>query len=93
MSKHTPGPWKIVHHANGLGEATQIDGANRGSVADVYGATDGVQTANAHLIAAAPDMLEALEALMSDSSTLAGNIQIESWELATAAIKKARGQT
>jgi len=55
MSKHTPGPWMIDKagdiYAGEPSEGTRVDVMN-------YWGTDG---ANAHLIAAAPDLLEALE--------------------------------
>lgn len=56
MSKHTPGPW------------TQYEGevraAGHGLISrSYYGSPDGPGAANARLIAAAPDLLEALQKL------------------------------
>jgi hypothetical protein len=65
---HTPGPWEIEQ----IGVATTING-NGGIVAEVYSDTGNQQEedANARLIAAAPDMLEALKALEEVSQQLA----------------------
>jgi hypothetical protein len=52
MSKHTPGPW---HVANGV----QIRG-QRDQIARVWMMRNGEGSANARLIAAAPEMLAAL---------------------------------
>ncbi len=70
MSTHAPGPWAIIPQMS-----------PEGDVATVYGTTEGwvsihapgwsnigdrkVAMANARLIAAAPDLLEALRELMS----------------------------
>lgn len=54
MNKHTPGPWKID---NG-GGTTYIEDATDISICRVSANN---QIANAQLIAAAPDLLEALE--------------------------------
>jgi len=62
MSKHTPGPWKVRIEKSKDGfpnyKITSCDKT------EVYAACNSVgysTTANAHLIAAAPDLLEALE--------------------------------
>ena len=56
MSKHTPGPWKITHTAlNGY----RVSDSTGWGVAVVL--KDVNDKANARLIAAAPQMLEALE--------------------------------
>lgn len=55
MSKHTPGPW---HFANGV----QIR-SDKHQIAKVWMMRGGEGAANARLIAAAPDMLEVLEAV------------------------------
>ena len=51
--KGTPGPWFVDEHGD-------IVDSNSESIADVWIAVDGNEEANARLIAAAPDMLEAL---------------------------------
>ena len=58
MSKHTPGPWKITHsEVNGY----RVSDSTGWGVAVVLKDTN--DEANARLIAAAPQMLEALELL------------------------------
>lgn len=60
--KHTPGPWEIENHqgkrGSWIGHVT-AEGALR-CAALVLGETDEVANANARLIAAAPQLLEAL---------------------------------
>ena len=53
MSKHTPGPWKLSRDGN------DIENADGAGVCAMY--ADETAPANAALIAAAPDLLEALE--------------------------------
>ena len=56
MSAHTPGPWTIPARDSGV-----TVNASHGIVAEVYAVDVGTtQQANAKLIAAAPDMAEAL---------------------------------
>jgi len=57
MSKHTKGPWKIeVNNAADFQVVTE-----KYDVCIVGNENDDYNKANAHLIAAAPEMLEALE--------------------------------
>lgn len=102
MGKHTPGPWKYWSD-NGYGDTrfyiAQEDGAPYTSgysdvatlIAEtVSGEKKAVQEANARLIAAAPDLLEALkgllddvQGLMSESDGVAGlhlNGDVADWE-------------
>lgn len=65
MSAHTAGPWNAVECETGSGWTVgprRTDGVDY--VADVHrltsGRTDAESDANAHLIAAAPDLLKAL---------------------------------
>jgi hypothetical protein len=62
MSKHTPGPWQVGDELEGLWVYTD---PNQNVICDVVGRNDPhIMTdedyANAHLIAAAPEMLDAL---------------------------------
>ena len=67
MSKHAPGPWKITHTAlNGY----RVSDSTGWGVAVVLKDTN--DEANARLIAAAPQMLEALERL-SNAATAANH--------------------
>ncbi len=88
--KHTPGPWEVSqdgalnytisgHLPYGKGEiATLTSYATH---------PNGLTYANARLIAAAPELLEALQACVDDGF-LAGEV----FEQAVATIKKAKGE-
>lgn len=56
MSKHTPGPWIIWPDMNGR---LQVGSSTNYSVAEMWRTPLEGQEANAHLIAAAPELLEA----------------------------------
>ena len=94
MSKHTPGPWFAV----GAQVETENDSvpdictcdpqAMRQSHLDWHPKT--VQ-ANARLIAAAPELLEALELVVSFVNAGDGTWTVEEQQKARAAIAKARG--
>lgn len=79
---HTPGPWFV--HAN------QVYSEHNGQTVAVFPGvrSDEPVSANAHLIAAAPDLLEAVELYLELSPDQPANLS----KLARAAIKKARGQ-
>lgn len=85
MSEHTPGPWEV----EGIG---QVIVPNRPpawrTLADVYGehGDEEQADADAHLIAAAPDLLAALEALLPHLEDARMD------DGAKAAIAKARGK-
>ena len=62
-TKHTPGPWAVDDHDHGVEvfRAQPMPGGGRGEgVCAVYG-WGGMRDADARLIAAAPELLEALE--------------------------------
>ena len=72
-SKHTPGPWRIGgKHSNG---AVVIRGAEATSEVAIVLQNDQQHTAdvNADLIAAAPDLLEALQGLLKRFESIAEN--------------------
>lgn len=65
MSAHTPGPWFVTSSGqpHDLVTSTHDDGLDD-DVCEVYGGNDDsdeVRAANAHLIAAAPELLAALK--------------------------------
>ncbi len=72
-AKHTPGPWLIAESVVSRHAITNMrrirsknEGLEHGAVCDVYGIQDGSEaSANAILIAAAPDLLELLEQAVS----------------------------
>lgn len=93
MSKHTPGPWEVRKNEPWV-------------IAKAYGNMKSVvhlnlpieqseeQRANARLIAAAPDLLEALELMLDrfrDTEGSHGQWEEEATENARAAIAKATG--
>ena len=93
-SKHTPGPWHIIE----TGPIRQ-NGPTAYLLANpsphVHGVMEGVSDADCALIAAAPDMLEALEGIeIMIRSELNGGPRFtpsNSLEMIQAVIKKARG--
>lgn len=96
MSKHTPGPWEATTDIHGCPSVRNFDGFG---VCSTYGKYESPEQkeANANLIAAAPDMLEALKAL--DEAEFQGMFTEGQWtkehqelfENAHAAIAKAEG--
>lgn len=93
QAKHTPGPWsqtkntpsliEAIHHGEMTTIAQALEPEGSASIPDKW--------ANARLIAAAPELLEALEAalrgLTHDSHPMAQSIRIKN---ARAAIAKAK---
>lgn len=107
MAEHTPGPW--VAREGGIhaqGRVDTYDGPVWGAIACVHSLEDrdgegrvwnapGDRGANAHLIAAAPELLAALEQLRSWCIPDMGWTDTTGQELlaiADAAIAKARGE-
>lgn len=97
MSKHTPGPWVVegwdVREPDGcvINEGLQVVAIKNGAECSIYAATecgDGDEMeANLHLIAAAPELLAALEFLMA-----AHGEQLDTaFSQANLAIAKAKG--
>lgn len=101
-AKHTPGPWEI--------DSDYVQQAGQTSVAicDVMCIDEGgnngwyrgpITQANAHLISAAPDLLEALIAMEQEKSdymtrNALGDPSVETTnKMARAAIAKAKGQS
>jgi hypothetical protein len=95
-AKHTPGPWVVRGADTYRWQIEHGDVKTATVVARVTtppkGGTD-ASDANAHLIAAAPDMLEALEDAV-EAATWDRDVEIPSSlrDQMIAAIKKARGE-
>lgn len=86
MSQHTPGPW-IVYNDSDDGKTNRIEIAARGkTVARIYHSVPKEDLPNARLIAAAPDLLEALRVAEESVGDL------KALEIVRAAIAKAEGQ-
>lgn len=98
MSGHTPGPWRINSRGSQVGPRSEEDDQSFGMIIPVAYLEEvdwpDAHEANARLIAAAPDLLEALDALLiayCDPGNQGGDHD-EKVEAARAAIAKAKGQ-
>ena len=85
MSKHTPGPWEKAE------PFATVRAPGRPCIADCGSRSDLDAQANARLIAAAPDLLAALEYIMAWTPN-DWNAETAR-DMARAAIAKARGET
>lgn len=91
-TNHTPGPWKLHSFSDGW-IVNQQDGP--GFIETVYKRSHGEEEceANARLISAAPELLQALEALLFVAKAeLADPEDCGCIHAAEAAISKARGE-
>ena len=102
---HTPGPWSVDSSMISTGWVL-VTKSNGDIVADIPPTVSIKMPAlsNAHIIAAAPDMLEALEEVMGEldveglpcplcgGSAASGHKYNCLWHVVNAAIKKARGE-
>lgn len=88
MNRYTPGPWRGYQNIIGA-DSTVVATINR-----PLGGCPSTETANAHLIAAAPDMLDTLGAL--GAWLIAPDLSVETLEgmrsLITATMNKALGK-
>ena len=99
MSKHTPGPWSVVDEGHAeQGRPAHVRALRLHIVVD-HAEDFGDPAPDARLIAAAPDLLEALKAvaLRHDYSYLDKGIgtatgEGKAWLAARAAIKKAEAE-
>jgi len=97
--KHTPGPWEIVQSDHGIVVCTESSktryGASRYAAIGGFERSDPQQLAealaNARLIAAAPDLLEALQILFERANR--NSIDPFALQQAVDAITKATGET
>ena len=93
MNKFTPGPWTVKDSNVICSDGMSPTGANS-NIMD----TPSRNSANAHLIAAAPDMYEALDSLVAVVGLTAFNhegqrqVLQEAVDLTVAALKKAMGE-
>jgi hypothetical protein len=70
--KHTSAPWIVLKPSTGVDNNWHVTDANDTFVAHVYGfghAVDEQSRINARLIAAAPDLLEALQGIFAANAT------------------------
>ena len=90
-TKHTPGKWNIVE-SNKIDEEAHIQ-TDLKSICRMWIQMDSQDMANARLIAAAPDLLEALKALVADLKPYMGQGRMDDKiRNAIAAIAKATGE-
>lgn len=92
MSEFTPGPWKVGQVGCFLHVTTTIPG--NPIICDLHYNSE----ANARLIAAAPDLLAALMAVIEDlehkepDGWMSGQVHVSAFDKARAAIAKAEGK-
>jgi hypothetical protein len=88
MSKHTPGPWRVVDSWNDY----MVESQNGEEIIWQDGPhhTPAIKEADARLIAAAPDLLDALVMVLDDPNALDGRPR--TYEIVCAAIAKAKGE-
>ena len=85
-TKFTPGPWSVC------ADRAYVDGPDGKVVAHCcYERHPSEEYANADLIAAAPDLYEALEAFIAGADT--GYISVDVDKFARAALARARGES
>ena len=90
-AKHTPGPWAQQLQSNGVTVRHVQISADSGDVATaVWKGGEHETNANARLISAAPEMLEALQLLLNDNHP--EQIPFKLWQKVRAAIEKATGR-
>lgn len=105
MRGHTPGPWRTGSNDDWSldcpGNSTWIHLLAKGRKAPIaiicepglFKSTDDVLDANARLIAAAPDLLEALQRLMNNEIAHVGPYAVQAAIVAREAIAKATTQS
>ena len=100
-TKHTPGPWHIIHEPTLSTYHIRVEDLDAAPVASLFYSSGGSRPqlsrelidANARLIAAAPDLLAACEAIMPhlDSDLNAHEPWVKEISAMAAAIAKAKG--
>jgi len=85
-TKFTPGPWELVSKN---WEGRIVNGSDGNWIADLTMYHD-TSESNAHLIASAPDLYEALELILSDEDYRGS---LDAILLAHSALAKARGES
>jgi hypothetical protein len=82
-ARHTPGPWKV----NGKADAVF---AGKVMIADVYSASQEAAKHDARLIAAAPQLVEALRGLLACPSMNEDELSEEDYEARSDAMRALR---
>ena len=90
-AKHTPGPWVVRESSCGsVGTDSILTALAFGDDPDCK--ADDRMVANARLIAAAPELLEALKAICDEQDANEGYATPATYDAARAAIAKATGE-
>jgi hypothetical protein len=87
-AKHTPGPWAVSDERHGNFYVRDAAGQQLIWLGNSSRFKPGENGANARLIAAAPELLEALENIENDD----GHIPESIWSMVKEAIAKAEGR-
>jgi len=92
-TQHTPGPWSYHYERTINRHIVRSGFAGERNICVTYGAgaTSYECAANARLIAAAPELLEALEGLLNLEPPLLSAKEKKAYAIARAAIAKATG--
>ena len=96
MTKHTAGPWETMEMPGPQSDIVCQAETGQRVCEFPYGLSDGEDAANARLIAAAPDLLEALERTLSWLASYPGEACMSEkgpYAQARAAIAKATGES
>lgn len=91
QAKHTPGPWKVCGH-DVSGDYDHFEEGVRVAISTICEKEE--QDANAHLIASAPELLEALQSLLDCPDLNLDGLEdetVEAIKLAENTIRKAKG--
>ena len=93
-TKHTPAPWKVYKAGTHSKYSAHIIPVAGPAIAHLKEGRNDIQEANANLMAAAPELLQTLESLVSQYDKEACSIQDyrDLLEKAAAVAKKARGK-
>lgn len=89
MNTHTPGLWSIGPHQRIISRGWGIRISDDSAIAYVLGEKNPELQANARLIAAAPDILEALQRLIDAPGHGTHEAMRRAYEAASAAVAKA----
>lgn len=93
MSKHTPGPWEYFKNKTHAVISTEkLYDYGRPTIAKIWPGSCKESEANARLIAAAPEMLEALKNIQSNAKGTMPPFLLEAIMVAEYVIAKAEGK-
>jgi hypothetical protein len=99
MSAHTPGPWRVIEdRPSRLGGMAHVRlsvsvGTDEWTIADVFNIDTPERQANAHLIAAAPELLAACEMLLDFHVEVGGELPDDALAELRHAVSRAHGNT